>query len=522
MNGTGLTTLTIGSTGVANVVGSITTNSAVVTGVTINAATALSTGGIVITNSNTGITTEALTISGAADDLAATATAGARSAVVLGAIDTDFGSVDASGLTTGGVSATLSSTLTATFTGGNGNDTLSTSTSAQSGAVNGGAGTDTLVLTAAADIDTTAEGALYQGFEVLSSAAAAIDMDLITGSTITAIVLGAAGSNVTDMTATQAANITANGVLGISTLSIKNATTVGNKDSMTITSSDGDTTTGESNIAAADITMAGVETLTIIATDNVDFNDMSNITGLTDLNISGPGNVDIITLGHVITTNESIDFTGLTGTSTFNAAGALTNAFAFTGGSGVDTVTSSAIGGSVFTLKAGDDTMTVSAITGGTVATTVNGGAGADTTTLTVIGSDAQEAVVFVYAAGDSVSDTSTSGISATLTDDIIGIDSIALAAGSGNKVTFQTEVNATAVSAGTTDVALGTTAVTNAYDFFVNIDAAATTWVYQDTDGDKIIEAGEFAVALTGVTGAIMAAGEFAIVTGDLVYTAA
>ena len=42
-------------------------------------------------------------------------------------------------MTTGGVSATLSATVAATFTGGTGNDSITTSTSAQTGAVNAGA-----------------------------------------------------------------------------------------------------------------------------------------------------------------------------------------------------------------------------------------------------------------------------------------------------------------------------------------------------------------------------------------------
>jgi hypothetical protein len=110
--------------------------------------------------------------------------------VTLGALDADFKSINASGLTAGGVSATLSATTTATFTGGAGADRLTTSTSGQTGAVDAGAGTDTLILANSVDIDTTAKGALYKGFETLAVAnAVSIDMDLLTGSTITAVAV---------------------------------------------------------------------------------------------------------------------------------------------------------------------------------------------------------------------------------------------------------------------------------------------------------------------------------------------
>nr|MCH9638924.1 hypothetical protein [Betaproteobacteria bacterium] len=507
------TTLTINSTGAANTVGTITANGTATT-TTINAATSLNATSLAI---GSNAAAQSLKISGAATDVAATATAAATSAVVLGALDDDFSSIDASGLTAGGVQGTLSTTVAATFTGGAGDDRITTSTSGQTGVVDAGAGNDTLTLANATHIDTAAEGAVYKGFEVLSSAGAAIDMDLMTGSTINAIKLGGAGSNVTDMNATQAANVTVQGALGATTLGIKNATTVGTTDTLALTISDGDTTTSEALVVGGDLTLAGVETITMNAVDDATFTSMANITGMTKLTVTGDGDVSFTTGAHALESNVSIDFSGLKGTSTFNAAAATTNAFSFTGGSAVDTITDNVIGGNIISTGAGNDVITLTDKTGGTATTTVTGGAGADAITTNMTGNVARDSMKFVYKAGDSVSDSSTTGISATLTDTITNLDGATLSGTAGSSVEFDTEVQATAVTVGSTDVVLGTTTVANAGDFFVNIDSAGVTHIYQDTDGDKIIEAGEFAVSLTGIQNDTLLAADFTVSGGDL-----
>ncbi len=523
LNGTGLTTVAIGSSGANNVVGAVTTNSAVVTAVTIAAEKALTVASLGIG----GTTTASLTVSGAAADVAATSTAAAHSAVVLGALDTDFTSVTASGLTAGGVSATLSATTAATFVGGAGNDTITTSTSGQTGSVDAGAGTgDTLVLTASGHIDTTAEGAIYKGFEVLHSndaaAAVSIDMDLITGSTIGSILItdAANGTSVTDMSATQAANVRVIAGAGAMTLGVKGATTVGTINTMSITVSDGDTTGSEAAWGTGDLTLAGVETINLTATDDVLWSTMANISGLTSLVATGGGDVSITTGAHAASANESINFSGLTAAATFNFAATTANAMAFTGGSGIDTVTDSAIGGNVITTGAGNDVITLTDKTSGSGATVVTGGAGADATTTGMLGNVARDFMKFVYAAGDSVSDGSlTNGISTTKTDSIVGLDGATSAAAAGANVTFDTEVSATAVKdGGSTSVTFGTSTVTNAFDFYVVIHNATTATIYQDTDGDKLIESGEFAVSLTGIATDTLLAADFTVSSGDLV----
>lgn len=527
LNGAGLTTVAIGSSGAANVAGAISTNSAVVTAVTIAAEKALTTTGLTVANA--GAVNASLTISGAATDTAATSTAAATSAVVLGALDTDFTSVDASGLTAGGVSATLSATVAATFKGGAGNDTITTSTSGQTGSVDAGAGTgDKLVLANSVDIDTTAEGAIYKGFEVLQAAnGVSIDMDLITGSTIGAIMLadGAGATSVTDMSATQAANVTVTAGAGAMTLGVKGSTTVGTLNTLSITVSDGDTTGSEAVWTTGDLTLAGVETINLTATDDVTWATMANITGLTSLVATGDGDVSITTGAHVATANESINFSGLTAASTFNFAAATTNAMAFTGGKGVDTVTDSAVGGNVISTGAGRDVVTLTAKTSGSSGDTITLGAGGDSLVATAAkGNDASDVLTLTYAAGDSVIDSSVTGtgfVAATM-DAITGIDfANAAAAAAGHVITFDTVESATAVTFSSSAPTFGTTTVTNANDFYVyNTGAGGITYIYQDTDGDKIIENGEFGVQLTGVAATASTSGEFTIVSGDLLLS--
>lgn len=526
LNGTGLTTVAIGSSGAANVAGAISTTSAVVTAVTIAAETALTTTGLTVANA--GAVAASLTISGAATDVAATATAGAHSAVVLGALDTDFTSVNASTLTAGGVSATLSATVAATFVGGAGNDTITTSTSGQTGSVDAGAGTDKLVLAASTHIDTTAEGAIYKNFEVLQAAdGVSIDMDLLTGSSIAAIKLadGAGTTSVTDMSATQAGSVTVSAGAGAMTLGIKGSTTVGTLNTLGITVSDGDTTGSEAVWGTGDLTLAGVETINLTATDDVTWATMANITGLTSLTATGGGDVSVTTGAHAASANESVNFSGLTAASTFNFAAATGNAISFTGGAGIDTVTDSAIGGNVISTGAGRDAVTLTAKTSGSSGDTIALGAGGDSLVATAAkGNDASDVLTLTYAAGDSVIDSSITGtgfVAATM-DAITGIDfANAAAAAAGHVITFDTIESATAVTFSGSAPTFGTTTVTNANDFYVyNTGAGGITYIYQDTDGDKIIENGEFGVQLTGVAATASVTGEFTIVSGDLLLS--
>ncbi len=62
-----------------------------------------------------------------------------------------------------------------------------------------------------------------------------------------------------------------------------------------------------------------------------------------------------------------------------------------------------------------------------------------------------------------------------------------------------------------------GTTTVTNAGDFYIDIVSATVTNIYQDTNGNSIIDSGEFAVTLTGIGTDTLQNADFTIVGGDL-----
>jgi hypothetical protein len=524
------TSAAITSVGASNSMGAIDFGSAtLLKTATINATTAFLTTDL--GNATDDFAADAaVTISGASADVAASSSAAARAAVSIGTLDSNIKTVTASGLTAGGVALTLSG-AGQVFTGGAGNDQVTTGADSATGIIDAGAGSlDRLTVAVDTHLNSTLEGSVYKGFEVLAVADdAEIDMDNVTGSTIGAVVLSDAGNvtAITDMTATQAANVTIAALAGAATLGIKNATTVGNNDTLKITVTDGDTTASEAVAGTGNLTIAGVETIEITAIDDITLASMANITGVTSLKVSGDADVSITSAIHVVTTNMSVDFSGLTKASTFDFSGATTAALAFTGGSGVDTVTTSVFGGNVIKTGLGKDVITLIAVTGGTTATEVTAGAGADTVDINLHeGNDAGDRITLKYAAGDSIS-VAGSTYNVNTTDNTDTVSNIsndeAAAAAAGNVITFDTVEAATAVTFSTSAVVLGTTTVTNAFDFYVfenNAGVNNSAVIYQDTDGDKILEAGEFAVYIVGA--AQFATGEFAISSGNLVLTTA
>jgi hypothetical protein len=510
-----LTALTINSSGASNTIGAIDLD--------IDAGVnAIKTLNIVAA---TNLTTGAIT------NFAASSTinvSGAASSVNVNTIENaNVTTLNASGLTAGGVTATLSTLDTITVTGGAGNDVITTGATLTTGSVNAGAGTaDRLVVGTTAHLNSAALGAKYTNFEVLQvNNGVDVDLDHISG--ITAVRMNDAGGTtvLTDLSATQAANVTLLALTGAATIVVKDATQTGTADTLNIAVTDGDSTTSEAIAGTGNLTIAGVETITITATDDITLDTMANVTGMTKLTVSGVGDVSITTAAMAVQANLAVDFSGLTAATTFNFAAATGNALAFTGSAVADTVTESAIGGNVIRLGAGNDTLNFTEKTGGSTAPIIFGGAGADTMNLgDAQGNDARDIIVFRYVAGDSISVSgATNGVNTTtVTDTISSVrNNQNAAADDGNVFRIDTEQTATTVQFTTTAVTLGTTTVTAAFGFYVldiNAGTANNVIVYQDTDGDSIIEAGEFAVQLAGA--AQFTTGEFTISTGDLLFT--
>jgi hypothetical protein len=356
--GAGLTTANIASSSAANTGATI---SSAVTGLKTWNITASS--NLTLTAIDTAGTTGTLNVSGTA------------ASVNVGTLDTDFTTVNASGLTAGGLTATMSGTATTTLTGGAGNDVITTGVALTTGSVAAGAGSaDRLVVAASAHLNTAALGAKYTGFEQLQvNTGVTVDLDNISGITSVRINDVAGATGLTNLSAAQAAAVTvvgADGADGAVTIGVKNATNVGQIDTVAITADDGASTTG--TIALGTPVMNGVEKLTINAVDNVTIGALTSATSLDTITLSGAGTIGITT-GANSTANFAINGSAATGVLTLDASGYATNGVALTGGSAADTLTGSnqadiIVGG------AGADS-----ITGGQGADTLTGGDGVDT-----------------------------------------------------------------------------------------------------------------------------------------------
>jgi len=353
--GAGISSNTINSTGAANTAGVVTLSGTVNKSLTINAATALT------VTSIGGLTAGAtITASGAA-------TSATGVGLTLGTLDSDVIVLNAGGMTAGGVSATLNADTTIVVTGGAGNDRITTGSILTTGSVTVGGGTaDRLTIANDTHINTLALGNKYSGFEVVQIAAGGTqDLDLLaTNNTLTALRL-AGSATVTNVNSATAGAVT---ILANSTPSIgvKGALTPGQLDTVNITVSDESATVNTITLTAP--VLNGVETLGLVATDNTVVTSLANALALTKINVSGAGTSSITTTGIALQTNFAVDAGSATGNATFDATGATTNGFGFTGGSGVNTVTG---GNQVFSVNlakstAQADVITLTNATGGT------------------------------------------------------------------------------------------------------------------------------------------------------------
>ena len=329
---TGNATITINSTGAANTVGTIDLDSGTaIKSVTIDATTNLTAS----LDANDYAAGASLTVKGAA----------AKVDLSGAALSDNISKVDASGLTAGGVLVKVNqtdATVDTQFIGGAGNDTLdvgkvvysdSTKTAA------GGDGTDTLKMSdQAALTSTTAK--YISGFEVLSlyddndDALDTFDASLLSG--ITSIVLAADsasdGYSITNMSATQAANVKITGNQTVApTFGVKDATQVGNLDTLAIAIDDGLTATN--TITIADINAAGVETIKFSLTDNLTLSAATGLTAFTKIEATGSGALNLTTGGLALNVNSIIDASALTATVTIDASAATTNGLAIKGSS---------------------------------------------------------------------------------------------------------------------------------------------------------------------------------------------
>jgi hypothetical protein len=438
------------------------------------------------------------------------------------------GTVNAS-TNTGGVAFQVGA-INLTFTGGSGNDTVTFTTAGDLNAndvISMGAGTDTVIVadvavsssTTALNTAINATGAEVIGF---SAAVTGLDMSQITASDILSINdvdMVITKQSATDTLILKGANvanrdITANGAIGFTTLNLDFIA----EETVASTSR---------SISANSVTTLNIESVS-------DSTALTNTTGtltnaaLAAITVTGNGNITFGTTagtGIALAASASVNASALTGNMTVTASA---TASSILGGSGKDTITGGA-GADTLSGGAGADALTTGANVAG-LGETVTGGLGADT--LLINFAETGEAVgakslaYFATAAESFVTSTATA---------VTSMDRITLrnATDDVDTITFTTGVT-TAQSGAITVIAnasapvIGTTTTSAAYGFIVynsvvEVDGAEGTagqWVaYQDTDGDSIIEQGEFAVTIIGTTDASDTEA-FAVTGGKLVLT--
>jgi len=374
------TTVTITSSGAANTLGTVDLSDAAITSATVTATTNLKGDFFSEATDQVG-TGGVITISGEATSVELTA-----------ALDNTIATIDASGLTSGGVTATLGTLATQSFTGGGGNDKVTTAAAPTSGTIAAGAGTDTLILGAATHMDTTTESARFTGFEKLQTPGS-FDFNLLSG--LTGLNVAATGGAVTfsNMNATQAADVAMIGTVNSgSGVTFALATTSGTSDVFTADIGDNTGTAGVGKDVDT-LTLNGFETINLnsvhgsaATVGGQQTNTIAKLTSdvATAVNLTGSA----FSLENVAMTKAAtFDATALTGDNTaagskgLTVAGSAVAASTIKGSAYIDTVTIGATG-STYTLNAGADVVSATqTILAGSLS--VDGGTGADNLKLT-------------------------------------------------------------------------------------------------------------------------------------------
>lgn len=384
---TNLLTATINSTGAANTLTAIDLSTGTtVTALTVNAATNL----VGLTTSGTPATSGMVLLNADYAATAALTVTGAATSVAFGnGAAANFKTVDASGMTAGGLTIQGGTNLTS-FIGGQGNDTFTTAAAygaSTAGMIAAGAGTaDVLVLNAASDLATAAQAALYTGFETLRTAGNQ-DMSLLAG--ITAIQVNSATGLITQMSAAQAAAVQVRTAGTTATFALADA--AGTSDVLNLSMGVGTTTSAALGFTGA-VTMNGFETLNITTNAGSTATPGTNQTStfatafvadkLTSIVLKGQA----VTFADVATAKAvTINAAALTGNGT---VGLTETGNLFVGstviGSGIADVFNLGTVGSTYNGGAGDDAFnaTVATIRAAAVYNTIDGGAGIDTLTI--------------------------------------------------------------------------------------------------------------------------------------------
>lgn len=505
ITGTGVTSSVINVTGsAANVTGAIT-NAATSTSTTINASANLT--GTLSTTADTKLTatgTGVIDLSGAA-------------------LNNSIVTVDASAMTAGGLKVAAGTSTAFKFTGGAGNDQVTTGATLATGLVDAGAGTgDKLIVGTAAHIDATA-GKLYKNFEILQANGVAVDADnLALNNTLTSAVLNGNSSAITNLSSTAAGSVTVASGATSATIGVKGATTAGQIDTvkaaLTTTTSAG----AAQNIDITGLTLTGVEKLeltgngTAAATTGTATFTTTNALSLDSIKFANAANGNSITIAAGQATNLVVDASASTGGVTINAtANNATTGVNLKGGSSFD-VLQGAVGLSdILTGGAGNDVLatgtstvtagTASAIGSATAATAATAGdtmTGGDGRDMFVLGTNSAIATM------SSITDLNLGGATAAL-----GVDGITLDLATAGTTTAPTIVVLTDTQKANIAAAASLAA---AFDVAAAIDTAVNAVVQftYGTDsylfvngvagGASYSATNDVAIKITGVSGTL------------------
>lgn len=376
----------VNTTGSSNI--ALTAEAATTATVTGSAATTLNlTGSTKLTSLDASATTGNLTVTGAAATLTTMKGGSAVDTITLGnakyTVDTGAGN----DVVTLGAAIVAGSVINL----GAGNDSLlvsggsvAASTTTATTIIDGGDGSDTI----SASLINAGNAAQFRNFEALDmSAAANLDVQLITGSTIAGVTLfgGAGGATLTNVAAN--VGLTVAGInAGVSTIGVVNASATDNSFNIGFSGAAADAAPTAANVDAGTIVLNGVETVNVASTGAANTWNAITLTdnALKTVMITGDKALNLDFLGTVGATGTGnglamIDGSAATGklmidlaanTPTYNVASA---GLTVRGGSADDMITLGA-GKATVVAGAGAD-MIVTGIGGGTL----TGGAGNDT-----------------------------------------------------------------------------------------------------------------------------------------------
>jgi hypothetical protein len=428
------------------------------------------------------------------------------------AVANSIKTIDASGLTAGGLTVAFGTGITS-FKGGKGDDIVrsNTLTTTTDSAVDAGEGTkDRLIVNTTADVNTTARANVYANFEVLQSNGQQVDMDLFAKSAF--VALRSAGASVfNNVTATQAGDVT---IFDNATPTFNLKTATGTSDTLNITVSDG--LEAVNNLTITNPTAPNVEILKFTTTDNTIVTSLLNAPSASTITATGAGTFTLTTAGRPLGTGFSIDASGVTANVIINASAGTGNGAIIKGASSspaaVNTLTGSAqndgiTGGSGSDLlqgNAGQDTLTGGAgvdqfIYGGGSAGIANvdriadfvAGVGGDQFKFATGANNFLNAVNFTATTTVNINDPKTVATAANINDVFAGIVANPIAASTAPTLQAALVTVSAGLAAGTyLYVNDGAGPVSDATDFLVNVSGITGTLSVTPTTGNFIFDA--------------------------------